>query len=101
MNRNSQRGPSMNLYVYDIGEKARKAARFIGHVRAELQKALIAEKTSRKLTQQEIATMLGSSRAAINRQFMGFENLTIRRVAELAWAMGWDIVFELRKSKPA
>ena len=87
----------MNLYLYDIGDKARRASRFIGHVRAELQRALVAEKASRKISQQQIATMIGTSRSVINRQFLGFENLTLRRVAELAWALGWEIVFYLRK----
>ena len=87
----------MNLYLYDIGEKARKAARFIGHVRAELQRALVIEKALRKLTQQQIATMIGVNRSVINRQLMGLENLTLRRVAELAWALGWEVVFYLRK----
>jgi hypothetical protein len=87
----------MNLYLYDIGERARKASRFIGHVRAELRRALVAEKASRKLTQQQIATMIGTNRSVINREFMGLENLTVRRVAELAWALNWDIIFELRK----
>jgi len=87
----------MNSYVFDIGEKARKVARFIGHVRAELQRALVVEKASRKLTQQQIATMIGVHRSVINRQLMGFENLTLRRVAELAWALGWELYFELRR----
>jgi hypothetical protein len=87
----------MNLYMYDIGERSRKVSRFIGHVRAELRRALVAEKASRKITQQKIATMIGTNRSVINREIMGFENLTLRRVAELAWALGWDIVFELRK----
>jgi len=91
----------MNSYVFDIGGKARKASRFIGHVRAELQKALIAEKAARKITQQEIANLLGVNRSVINRQLMGEENITLRRVAELAWALGWEIVFELRKPSAA
>ena len=87
----------MNLYTFDIGEKARAVGRFIGEVRAELQMALAEEKQSRKLTQQKIATMIGTDRSVINRQLMGYENLTLRRVAELAWAMGWEIVFQLKK----
>ncbi|MGA2817364.1 MAG: hypothetical protein ABSE67_13890 [Xanthobacteraceae bacterium] len=87
----------MNLYLYDIGEKARTASRFIGQVRAELQKAWLFEKAGRKITQQQIATMIGVNRSVINRQLMGFENLTLRRVAELAWALGWEIVFVLRR----
>jgi hypothetical protein len=91
----------MNLYLFDIGERGRKVGRFVGHVRAELQKALIAEKTDRHLTQQQIASMIGTSRQVINRQIMGFENLSLRRVAELAWALGWEIVFYLRKPQIA
>jgi hypothetical protein len=91
----------MNLYLFDIGEKARKVGRFVGHVRAELQKALVAEKAERHLTQQQIATIIGTSRQVINRQIMGFENLSLRRVAELAWALGWEIVFYLRKPQIA
>lgn len=87
----------MNLFVYDIGERARKVSRFIGEVRAELQRALMVEKKSRRLTQQQIATSIGVNRSVINRQLMGLENLTLRRVAELAWALEWEIVFYLRK----
>lgn len=87
----------MNSYVFDIGEKDRKASRFIGHVRTELQKALVAEKAERKITQQQIANQIGVNRSVINRQLMGTENLTLRSVAELAWALGWEIDFTLRK----
>lgn len=89
----------MTSYLFDIGGKKRAAARFIGHVRRELQRALVAEKATRKLTQQSIAKLIGVNRSVINRQLMGYENLTLRRVAELAWALGWEIVFELRKPK--
>jgi Crp-like helix-turn-helix domain len=84
-------------YQFDIGEKGRRVARFLGKVRRELQGALDHEKSVRKLTQQQIASMLGVNRSVINRQLLGGENLTLRRVAELAWALGWEIVFELRK----
>jgi hypothetical protein len=90
----------MTSYLFDIGGKRRAAARFIGHVRSELQRALVAEKATRKITQQAIAKLLGVNRSVINRQLMGFENMTLRRVAELAWALGWEIVFELRKPTP-
>jgi len=83
--------------VFDIGDRARKVSRFIGQVRAELRRAFASEKASRKITQQQIATMIGVNRSVINRQLMGLENLTLRRVAELAWALGWEIIFVLRK----
>jgi hypothetical protein len=87
----------MTSFVFDIGEKARAISRFLGEVRAELQMALASEKKSRKLTQQQIAKMIGTDRSVINRQLIGYDNLTLRRVAELAWAMGWDIEFRLQK----
>jgi hypothetical protein len=91
----------MNLYLFDIGERARVVGRFIGQVRSELQRALVIEKAARKLTQQQIANVIGTSRSVINREITGEENLTLRRVAELAWALGWEIVFELRKPRAA
>jgi plasmid maintenance system antidote protein VapI len=91
----------MTLYVFDIGERARKVSRFIGEVRSELQNALMEEKASRKLTQQNIASLIGVNRSVINRQLIGSENLTLRRVAELAWALGWDIEFRLLKTETA
>ena len=87
----------MNLFVFDIGEKKRLISRFIGSVRAELQKALLFEKASRKLTQQQMAEAIGTNRSVINREIMGLDNLSIRRIAELAWALGWEPYFELRK----
>jgi DNA-binding transcriptional regulator YdaS (Cro superfamily) len=87
----------MNSYVFDIGDRGRKVSRFIGQVRAEIQHALNVEKSLRKITQQMIANLIGVNRSVINRQIMGEENLTLRRVAEIAWALGWEIVFELRK----
>ena len=89
----------MTSLVYDIGERPRKVSRFISHVRSELQRALINEKKSQKLTQQAIAKMLGVNRSVINRQFIGIENLTLRSVGDLAWALGYDLDFRLIKSE--
>ncbi len=88
----------MTSLVHDIGERPRKVSRFISHVRSELQGALIGEKKVRKLTQQAIAKMLGVNRSVVNRQFVGTENLTLRSVADLAWALGYDIDFKLSKN---
>ena len=83
--------------LFDIGEKSRRIARFIGKVHRELQDALEHEKKTRGLTQQQIASLLNVNRSVINREFLGGGNLTLRRLAELAWALGWEIVFELRR----
>jgi plasmid maintenance system antidote protein VapI len=87
----------MTSFVFDIGEKSRAVSRFIGHVRSELQRALAAEKAERRLTQQAIARAIGVNRSVINRQLIGYENLTLRSVAELAWALGWNPEFSLKK----
>jgi hypothetical protein len=86
--------PSFN---FDIGEQAQVGARFLSDVRDELQRALTVEKSARKITQQQIAEKLGTSRAVINRQIMGIENMGIRRVAEILWAIGWEPHFEARR----
>jgi hypothetical protein len=86
----------MSSLVFDIGGKSRTVARFMGRVRREVQKAVEHEKKSRKLTQQNIADMLETNKSVINREILG-GNLTLRRLGELAWALGWEIVFEFRK----
>ena len=78
----------MPSFQFDIGEQARTGSRSIAHVRDEVQRALFSEKGQRKITQRQIADKLGTSRSVINRQIMGLENMTLRRVAEILWAIG-------------
>jgi hypothetical protein len=85
--------PSFN---FDIGDRERAGSRFLSDVRDELQRALATEKSQRKITQQDIATILETSRAVINRQIVGYENIGIKRVAEILWAIGWEPHFEAR-----
>ena len=87
----------MPSFDFDIGEKERVGSRFLSDVRDELQRALSIEKSLRKITQQDIATLLGTSRAVINRQIIGAENIGIKRVAEILWAIGWEPCFEARR----
>jgi transcriptional regulator with XRE-family HTH domain len=84
-------------FQFDIGGRARNAGRFIGRVRDELLKALSERKKDGKLTQQELATKLDVHRSLINRQLSGESNLTLRSLADLAWAMDMEITFELKK----
>jgi len=87
----------MDSFEFDIGEKATIVSRFMGEVHAEIQRAFMDEKASRKLTQQQIATLLEVNRSVINRQLQGMDNLTARRMAEFAWALGYEPEFRLRK----
>lgn len=91
----------MPSFEYVIDERSRAGSRFLSRVRDELQRALLAEKAGRKLTQQSIADKLGVNRSVVNRQFMGLENLTARTIGELLWAIGWEAHFEAVKPETA
>jgi hypothetical protein len=80
-----------------IDEKSRAGSEFMFRIAQELQRAFLAEKKANKITQQSIAEKLDTSRAVINRQLHGLENIGSRRVGELLWAMGWEPHFEARK----
>jgi transcriptional regulator with XRE-family HTH domain len=84
-------------YQLKIDPKKRTAGRFIGRVRDELIKAFLAEKADHKVTQEKIAKALGVHRSVVNRYLKDGSNLTLRSVAELAWALDREVVFELRK----
>jgi plasmid maintenance system antidote protein VapI len=84
-------------FHFDIGSRARHAGRFIGRVRGELLRALTLRKSEGELPQQVLAEKLGIQRSLINRQLAGETNLTLRSLADLAWAMDMEITFELKK----
>ena len=87
----------MTSFHFDIGGRARHAGRFIGRVRSELLRALSERKSEGDFSQEALARKLDAERALINRQLSGEKNLTLRAVADLAWAMDLEISFELKK----
>ncbi|GAB1717133.1 MAG: hypothetical protein NTAFB05_21750 [Nitrobacter sp.] len=87
----------MTLFQFDIGDRARKTGRLIGRVRHELIRALSEKRAKERVTQQALAEKLGVHRSLINRQLSGETNLTLRSLADLAWAMDMELVFELRE----
>jgi transcriptional regulator with XRE-family HTH domain len=84
-------------FHFDIGSRARHAGRFIGRVRGELLRALSQRKSESGLPQQTLAEKLGIQRSLINQQLAGETNLTLRSLADLAWAMDMEISFELKE----
>jgi hypothetical protein len=89
----------MSSFELDIiDEKSLAGAEFMARVISEIQRALSTEKATRKVTQEAIAKKIGTSRAVINRQIKGYENLTARRIGEILWAIGWEPFFEARKA---
>ena len=86
----------MTSYCVDIGSRSRKVGRFIARVRHELLKAVEEERRTAKLSQQDLASRLDGERSDITHQLSGTKPLTLRSVAELSWALGREINFELR-----
>lgn len=87
----------MTSFDFEIDDKSRAGSEFLARVANEIRRAVVAEKSSRKLTQQAIADKIGTSRAVVNREISGLENLSARRIGELLWAVGWEPLFEARK----
>ena len=84
-----------------ISPKDQAAGRFVSRVRRELQKALAEESQKRGLTQSDLARAIGVNRSVISRELRGHKDLSLSRVAELAWAMGRRPVFEIVETAPA
>jgi DNA-binding transcriptional regulator LsrR (DeoR family) len=80
-----------------ISPNRKAAARFVTAVRRAIQKAYTEEQES-GLTQTTIARALGVHRSVINRELRGKKDLTLGRVAELAWAMDRIPTFAMPKN---
>lgn len=87
----------MAPYRVDIGSRSRTVGRFVARVRNELLKAVNEERDASKINSQGVANRLDWHRSAVNRQLSGDAPLTLRSVAELSWALGREINFELHK----
>lgn len=89
----------MNSFELDIiDEKSRAASEFLMRVVDEMRRALVTEKSERKLTQQSVAEKVGTSCHVINRELQGLENISARRIGEFFWAIGWEPHFEARRA---
>lgn len=82
----------MTSFQLSLTPHRRAAARFVDKVHRCLQKAYA---DAPEVTQSDIANKLGVHRSVINRQLRGRKDMTVGRVAELAWAMGYEADFEL------
>jgi len=69
----------------------------IGRVRSELLQALAEEKTAAGLLPQALAQKLDVPRSLLDGQLFGSKGLTLRALADIAWALDRDVVFELRR----
>lgn len=87
----------MTSFQISITPSRRAAARFIGKVRREILKALAEESASVGLTQSDIARTIGVHRSVINRELRGYKDISVGRIAELAFALGRKPDFALAK----
>ncbi len=82
-----------------LSPKETAAVDFISDVRDELWAVILRERKQRKITQQAIAELIGVHRSVINRELSGHANLTLRRIAELAWAVGYTPTISFEKNE--
>lgn len=86
-------------FQFDVDPKELVAIDLVTSVGRQLQETLVDRKKIGKLTQQEIANRLGIDRARVNKCFSGYNNLTLKTLAELAWAMDATIHVEIRPNE--
>lgn len=84
----------MPSFQITLTPSKRAAGRFVLKVRRQLQKAFADESARRGLTQAAIADAIGVHRSVINRELRGNKDITLGRVAELAWALGRTATIE-------
>ena len=85
----------MPSFRISVTPSRRAAGRFVTRVRRAIQKALAEEQSKSGINQSAIARAIGVHRSVINREIRGQKDLTLGRVAELAWALGRKPIFEL------
>jgi 1,6-anhydro-N-acetylmuramate kinase len=84
----------MSLQI-TISPKERAAGRFVERVRRAIQKALAEEHAKSGITQSDIARTIGVNRSVISREIRGHKDLSLSRVAEIAWALGRRPAFDM------
>jgi plasmid maintenance system antidote protein VapI len=86
----------MTSFQIPIKPRRRAAARFVTGVRRKILKALEEENQKRGLKQTDLARAIEVHRSVVNRELRGKKDLTLGRVAELAWAMDRSPFFDLQ-----
>jgi transcriptional regulator with XRE-family HTH domain len=88
----------MPSFQISIKPSRRAAARFVTRVRREILKALEEQNKKTGLKQTDLARAIGVHRSVINRELRGKKDITLGRVAELAWAMDRVPILEFPES---
>lgn len=88
-------------FLFELDPKQEVAADLISDIGRQLQSLHAERQALGKLTQQDIATRLGLDRARVNKCLSGSNNLTLRTLAELVWAMDGEIEVTIRLPQAA
>jgi|AraplaMF_Col_mLB_1032019.scaffolds.fasta_scaffold01067_17 transcriptional regulator with XRE-family HTH domain len=83
-------------FRFDVGARARSASRLIGNIRSDIIAAVVRHRTAENVSQQRLAESIGISRADLNSYLSGQKDLTLRSLADIAFALNKEIVVELR-----
>jgi transcriptional regulator with XRE-family HTH domain len=83
-------------FRFDVGARARSASRLIGNLRSDIIAAVVKHRTSENVSQQRLAETIGISRSDLNSYLSGQKDLTLRSLADIAFALNKEIVVELR-----
>lgn len=75
-------------FEFDISPKDAAAAYFMERNHRVLLEAALRAKKTKKISQREIAEMIGVNKSVISRALKGHNNLTERTIGELCWALG-------------
>ena len=85
----------MTSFQIGISPSRRAAGRFVSTVRRKIQQALAEEQEKTGTTQADIARTIGVHRSVISREIQGVQDMTLGRVAEIAWALNRKAILEM------
>lgn len=82
-------------YQMQLNPRKKKAARFVTLVNKEIQKTFT-DAANKGMTQRKLAAKLDVDKSVLHRRLTGETNLTLRSIADLAWALDADLEFSMR-----
>jgi transcriptional regulator with XRE-family HTH domain len=77
--------------LLDISPQQMAGSQAVHEAISGMRNAFLRARSVSRITQQSIALKLGVGRSIINRRLLGRENMTVRTLGELAWAMGYKL----------
>ncbi|MBE0532648.1 MAG: helix-turn-helix transcriptional regulator [Rhodospirillales bacterium] len=88
----------MRSYRPHIDARRKKFVDLIGRVHLEIGNAVHDWTTAENVSKTDLARILGCNKSVLSRRLNGTANLTLKTIADLAWATGRDIDFALPKA---